>query len=63
VAGEFAQFVRWKRVNLRWLCVRPPDQLDQEERSALDEVLLDDDRLDAGYQLLQWLRRLIVLGR
>ena len=56
MAGEFAQFVRWKRVNLRCLCLRPPDQFDQEERSALDEVLLDDDRLEAGNQLLQWLR-------
>lgn len=50
---------RVKRVNIRWLCLRPPDQLDDDERNALDEVLGDDDRLNAGYQLLQRFRRLI----
>jgi transposase len=51
---------RVKRVNVRWLCLRPPEQLAQDERNALEEILLHDDRLDAGYQLLQRFRRLIV---
>jgi transposase len=51
---------RVKRVNVRWLCLRPPDQLDQEKRKALDDVLMNDDRLNAGYQLLRGFRRLIV---
>ena len=50
---------RVKRVNVRWLCLRPPEQLDQDEHKALEEILPDDDRLDAGYQLLQRFRRLI----
>ena len=51
---------RIKRVNLRWLCLRPPDQLDEDERNVLEEILLDDERLNAGYTLLQQFRRLIV---
>jgi transposase len=50
---------RVKRVNVRWLCLRPPDQLDADERNALDGILSDDDRLNAGYHLLQRFRRLI----
>jgi hypothetical protein len=51
---------RVKRVNVRWLCLRPPDQLDHDECNALDEILLEDERLNAGYTLLQRFRRLIV---
>jgi transposase len=50
---------RVKRVNVRWLCLRPPDQLDRDECNALEEILLDDERLNAGYPLLQQFRRLI----
>jgi transposase len=50
---------RVKRVNVRWLCLRPPDQLDRDECNALEEMLLDDERLNAGYTLLQQFRRLI----
>lgn len=50
---------RVKRVNIRWLCLRPPDQLDDDERNALDEILSEDERLNGGYQLLQRFRRLI----
>jgi transposase len=50
---------RVKRVNVRWLCLRPPDRLDQDERNALVEILMDDERLTAGYTLLQRFRRLI----
>ena len=50
---------RVKRVNVRWLCLRPPDQLDRDECRALEEILLEDERLNAGYALLQQFRRLI----
>jgi transposase len=51
---------RVKRVNVRWLCLRPPNQLEPHERDALEEVLADDERLAAGYDLLQQFRRLVV---
>src|SRR5215218_4870919 len=51
---------RVKRVNVRWLCLRPPDQLEPHEREALEDILADDDRLTAGYDLLQRFRRLVV---
>jgi transposase len=50
---------RVKRVNVRWLCLRPPDQLEQYECDALRAILNEDDRLAAGYELLQRFRRLI----
>ena len=50
---------RVKRVNVRWLCLRPPDQLESHERDALHDILNDDERLAAGYELLQRFRRLI----
>ena len=43
---------------MRWLCLRPPDQL-AIERDALQEILEDDERLAFGYELLQRFRRLI----
>jgi transposase len=48
-----------KRVNVRWLCLRPPAQLEPYERDALTEILDGDDRLATGYALLQRFRRLI----
>jgi transposase len=42
------------------LCLRPPEQLDEYEREALEAVLVDDERIAAGYQLLQRFRRLVV---
>lgn len=50
---------RLKRFSLRWLCLRPPQQLDHEEYTALQTALEDDDRLAAGYHLLQRFRGLI----
>ena len=50
---------RIKRVNVRWLCLRPPEQLDHNERRALQEILDGDERLASGYDLLQRFRRLI----
>jgi transposase len=52
--------LRPKRINVRWLCLRPPHQLEQYEREALDHVLADDERIATGYQLLQRFRRLVV---
>jgi transposase len=50
---------RVKRVNVRWLCLRPPEQLDRDECNALQDILLDDERLHTGYTLLQQFRRFI----
>src|SRR5713226_7248598 len=50
---------RAKRLSLRWLCLRPPHQLDHEEQKALQLALEEDERLAAGYRLLQRFRRLI----
>ncbi len=50
---------RMKRVNVRWLCLRLPDQLEPHECAALQDILNDDERLAAGYELLQRFRRLI----
>jgi len=50
---------RAKRFSLRWLCLRPPHQLDHEEQKALQLALEEDERLAAGYRLLQRFRRLI----
>ena len=51
---------RIKRVNVRWLCLRPPEQLEPHEKDALQEILDGDERLATGYELLQRFRRLIV---
>jgi transposase len=50
---------RAKRLSLRWLCLRPPQQLDPEEQDALHKALGEDERLAVGYGLLQRFRRLI----
>ena len=50
---------RLKRVNVRWLCLRPPDQLKKYELAALQDILDGDERLALGYALLQRFRRVI----
>jgi len=50
---------RMKRVNERWLCLRPPNQLEPRERDAQQDILNDDERLATDYELLQRFRRLI----
>jgi hypothetical protein len=47
---------RLKRYNTRWLCLRPPDQLEQDERVALDQLLAQDPEVARGYALLQRFR-------
>ena len=48
-----------KRVNARWLCLRPPAQLEQYEFAALQDILASDERLALGHELLQRFRRVI----
>lgn len=50
---------RRRRFRVRWLCLRPPDQLGADERAALDQVLADDVTLRTGYDLLQQFRAVI----
>jgi transposase len=50
---------RTKRFNVRWLCLRPPQQLDEHEREALRHTLAADERVARGYDLLQRFRRLV----
>jgi transposase len=44
---------------LRWLCLRPPDQLKAEEQVALQQALSEDLELATGYMLLQRFRQLV----
>ena len=48
-----------KRVNVRWLCLRPPAQLEPYELAALQDILASDERLALGHELLQRFRRVI----
>jgi transposase len=48
-----------RRLSVRWLCLRPPDQLEDYKKEALASLLAQDLELDAGYQLLQRFRRVI----
>lgn len=50
---------RQPRLKVRWLCLRPPEQLDSTERATLDRVLDEDATLALGYALLQHFRRVI----
>jgi transposase len=47
------------QMSVRWLCLRPPEQLADYERQALDQLLVDDPELATGYQLLQRFRQII----
>ena len=48
-----------RRFSVRWLCLRPPEQLKPDEQIALQQTLDDDADLAAGYRLLQRFRELI----
>jgi transposase len=50
---------RVRRFRVRWLCLRPPAQLDPDERAALDRVLAEHPDLAAGHALLQRFRHLV----
>jgi transposase len=50
---------RARRFRVRWLCLRPLDQLDDEERAALDRLLAEDADLATGHGLLQRFRQVV----
>lgn len=47
------------RSSLRWLCLRPPDQLKPDERRLLDKLLARDAELSLGYRLLNRFREIV----
>jgi transposase len=58
--GIKPQRSRRKRVySVRWLCLRPPAQLEPDERAALDQVLAEDEEVARGYRLLQQFRQVV----
>jgi len=50
---------RVRRYSVRWLCLRPPEQLDVDEHAALDQVLAEDNEIAKGHALLQQFRRVV----
>jgi transposase len=50
---------RQRRLAVRWLCLRPPEQLDEVEHEVLARVLAEDAELAGAYSLVQRFRRLI----
>jgi len=50
---------RRRQYSVRWLCLRPPAQLDADEQAALDQVLTEDQEVATGYALLQQFRRVV----
>jgi transposase len=50
---------RSRHLSVRWLCLRPPDQLAPDERQALEHLLANDPDLATGYQLLQRFRQIV----
>lgn len=48
-----------RRLSVRWLCLRPPDQLEPHERQALEHLLDDDPELATAHDLLQRFRTLV----
>lgn len=48
-----------RQLSIRWLCLRPPEDLEPDERPVLEQVLAEDEGLNTGYQLLQRFRKLI----
>jgi transposase len=47
------QRIRTRRMNTRWLCLRPPEQLDTEEHEVLQRVLREDPPLANAHALMQ----------
>jgi transposase len=48
-----------RRLRVRWLCLRPPQQLSSEEQRALAHVLAADADLARGHELLHRFRTLV----
>lgn len=53
------QRLRTRRMNTRWLCLRPPEQLDDQEREALQRVLAEDPPLANAHALMQRFRQVV----
>lgn len=51
---------RWsQRLNIRWLCLRPVNQLTAEEHQALQHLLAEDEEVATGYRLYHEFSRVI----
>jgi transposase len=50
---------RRRQLSVRWLCLRPPESLKEEERIALEQVFQDDSQLALGYQLVQRFHQIV----
>lgn len=48
-----------KRSSMRWICLKPPDKLKEDERLLLEKLLAKDGELALGYSLLQRFRQLL----
>jgi transposase len=48
---------RTKRINTRWLCLLPPEQLDHDERNTVQRVLDEDPPLANAHALMQRFRQ------
>lgn len=48
-----------RRLSVRWLCLRPPEQWEPHETTALQQVLADDPDLAVGHALVQRFRTVI----
>ena len=44
---------------MRWACLKPPDQLKEDEKELLGKLLAKDGELARGYDLLQGFRQLV----
>lgn len=44
---------------VRWLCLRPPDQLTPDEQAALAQLLADEPTIAAGHALVQEFRAVV----
>ncbi|MCL5962399.1 MAG: ISL3 family transposase [Chloroflexi bacterium] len=51
---------RTRRLSMRWICLRPPEQLKPEEKTLLKKLLDQDAELALGHNLLQEFRRVVV---
>jgi len=50
---------RARRMNTRWLCLRPAEQLDEEEYATLQRVLDEDPPLATAHALMQRFRQVV----
>jgi transposase len=48
-----------RHLSVRWLCLRPPEQLKSDEQQALEQFFREEPDLAAAYDLLQRFRMLV----